>query len=335
MRGIDVASHQGYPNWGAVKNSDVHYAYIKASEGVNYVSTHVDRQWVEATGAGIVRGLYHFARPDLNGPEPEAELFARVVNAKGAKGPGFLPPCLDIEVGGGHLGWWVQRFITRLRQMIDDHRVMVYAGGSFYRNQVGDGALPPNTLAWIAHYNGTPGRSSYLTPRTVMHQYSDSGRVNGIAGNVDLNWATRPLNEITGGGVVPPPPAQGDADLTPEQDAMLRQVLHELLGPRGPQGQIQGWGTENGPRTVVAMLVDIVNTLDDVRGARAEAASANARAANLQARVAEVIQKIESGQHADGAAVKAALVEVLKENLVRVDVTVNAQQAGNAAGNPQ
>jgi GH25 family lysozyme M1 (1,4-beta-N-acetylmuramidase) len=189
MRGIDVASHQGYPNWGAVKNSDVHYAYIKASEGVNYVSTHVDRQWAEATDAGIVHGLYHFARPDLNGPEPEAELFARMVNAKDAKGPGFLPPCLDIEVGapttwGG--GWG---FITRLRQLIGDHKVIVYAGGSFYRSQVGDAALPPNTVAWIAHYNGTPGNSSYPTPRTVLHQYSDSGHVNGIAGNVDLKPA--------------------------------------------------------------------------------------------------------------------------------------------------
>ncbi|MGW5646010.1 hypothetical protein ACWEV3_27975 [Saccharopolyspora sp. NPDC003752] len=111
--------------------------------------------------------------------------------------------------------------------------------------------------------------------------------------------------------------------MTPEQDTMLRQVLHELLGPRGPQGQIQGWGTENGPRTVVAMLVDIVNALDEIRGARAEAASANARAGDLQAKVAEIIQKIEAGQHADTAAIKAALVEALKENLVRVDVTVN------------
>jgi hypothetical protein len=118
--------------------------------------------------------------------------------------------------------------------------------------------------------------------------------------------------------------------LTPEQDTILRQLQHELLGPRGPQGQIQGWGTENGPRTVVAMLV---NTLDDVRGARTEAASANARAADLQTRVTEVIQNIEAGQHADAAAVKTALVEALKENLVRVDVTVSAQQ--DAAGKAQ
>ncbi|MCI2421465.1 N-acetylmuramoyl-L-alanine amidase [Saccharopolyspora sp. K220] len=50
-------------------------------------------------------------------------------------------------------------------------------------------------------------------------------------------------------------------DMTPEQDAILRRLEHELLGPRGPQGEIQGWQTEVGPRTIVAMLVDLVNGL--------------------------------------------------------------------------
>lgn len=48
-------------------------------------------------------------------------------------------------------------------------------------------------------------------------------------------------------------------EMTPEQDAMLRRLEHELLGPRGPQGEIQGWQTAAGPRTIVAMLVDLVN----------------------------------------------------------------------------
>ncbi|MGW1678870.1 peptidoglycan recognition protein family protein [Saccharopolyspora sp. NPDC002376] len=49
--------------------------------------------------------------------------------------------------------------------------------------------------------------------------------------------------------------------MTPNQDAILRRLEQELLGPRGPNGEIQGWHTEVGPRTVVAMLVDLVNTV--------------------------------------------------------------------------
>lgn len=52
-----------------------------------------------------------------------------------------------------------------------------------------------------------------------------------------------------------------ETEMTPEQDAILRRIENELLGPRGPQGEILGWGTELGPRTIVAMLVDLVNGL--------------------------------------------------------------------------
>ncbi|MBQ6643650.1 MAG: N-acetylmuramoyl-L-alanine amidase [Saccharopolyspora sp.] len=54
---------------------------------------------------------------------------------------------------------------------------------------------------------------------------------------------------------------QEDAEMTPEQDAILRRIENELLGPRGPEGQITGWNTMLGPRTPVAMLVDLVNVL--------------------------------------------------------------------------
>ncbi|GAA0532934.1 N-acetylmuramoyl-L-alanine amidase [Saccharopolyspora thermophila] len=54
---------------------------------------------------------------------------------------------------------------------------------------------------------------------------------------------------------------RGPGGMTPEQDAVLRRLEHELLGPRGPNGEIQGWRTELGPRTIVAMLVDLVNAL--------------------------------------------------------------------------
>lgn len=196
-RGIDIARYQDYPDWNAVRGSDVHYAYIKATEGTTYVSTHVDGQWAEASDVGMPRGLYHYAR--IGNPEAEAELFVKLINAKGAKGSGFLPPCLDIEVGEGHLGWWVVRFVARLRGAVGVRRVMLYSGGSFYRDQIGDAALDPDVLVWIAHYDDSPGNSPYLTPKTVLHQYTSTGRVAGIAGKVDLDWALRPLPEIIDG----------------------------------------------------------------------------------------------------------------------------------------
>lgn len=69
--------------------------------------------------------------------------------------------------------------------------------------------------------------------------------------------------------------ADQEDEMTPEQDAILRRLENELLGPRGPEGQIQGWQTAAGPRTVVAMLVDLVN---EVVAKQQETAAAPAQA---------------------------------------------------------
>ncbi|MEV0089295.1 N-acetylmuramoyl-L-alanine amidase [Saccharopolyspora sp. NPDC050642] len=69
--------------------------------------------------------------------------------------------------------------------------------------------------------------------------------------------------------------------MNPEQDAILRRLEHELLGPRGPKGEIQGWQTEIGPRTIVAMLVDLVNEV--VAKQQAPTAPAQGQGADAEA----------------------------------------------------
>lgn len=69
--------------------------------------------------------------------------------------------------------------------------------------------------------------------------------------------------------------------MTPEQDAILRRLETELLGPRGPKGEIQGWQTDLGPRTIVAMLVDLVNEV--VAKQQNPAAAAQAPAPDAEA----------------------------------------------------
>ncbi|WP_190822549.1 hypothetical protein [Saccharopolyspora pogona] len=54
--------------------------------------------------------------------------------------------------------------------------------------------------------------------------------------------------------------APQEDDLTPEQDAILRRIDAELMGP-WKDGKPSGWGTLIGPRTVVAMLVDLHDAL--------------------------------------------------------------------------
>jgi lysozyme len=197
--GVDVSSHQGTVDWPPVRSAGYEFAIIKATEGVGYVSPALDSQWRGANDAGLMTGLYAFARPDTNAPEPEADHFAAHVNRLAAKGPGHLPPCLDIEVGTGDLSHWVLRFIARLRQITGTQAVLVYSGAYFFRDHIGETGMDPDVSLWIADYGRTAGQPRYLTPRVAIHQYASDAQVPGITGNADVNVALRPLGEITGG----------------------------------------------------------------------------------------------------------------------------------------
>ncbi|GGM61128.1 hypothetical protein GCM10012275_35230 [Longimycelium tulufanense] len=217
--GIDVSSHQGNPDWGTVRGAGIEFAYIKASEGVGWTSPTLDSQFQGARGAGLAPGLYHFARPDTgNAPTAEADSFARHLHRLGAHGPGFLPPCLDIELTGGDLRAWCAAFVARLRDRLGRHRVMVYASTNFLLGHLGEPWADANNIWWwVAHYGRAPGQPGHVTPRVVMHQYTSSGRVNGIAGSVDMNRAMRPLSELT----------EGEDDMFTEDDRRRLVEIYE------------------------------------------------------------------------------------------------------------
>lgn len=328
-RGIDVSSYQGYPNFGAVRGAGVEFVYIKATESNNYVSPTVDGQWSAATGAGLVCGLYHFGRPSLNNPEAEAELFSRLINAKGAKGAGHLPPCLDLEVGSGNLAWYVGRFIGHLRQMIGDVPCIVYSGGSFYRNQIGDGALPANTSAWIAHYDGTPGVSSYLTPKTVIHQFTDALSVPG-AGSVDGNESLVSLDVITGGEADMQLGDQytdwaGNVQTVQSTFDHLDQRLADLHSALLDAKPSRYTAPDGSPSSVQLNAVDAIfdNNAADYENVD--------RLVALTAAVNSLSSLLGSLQGLDGdeiaSKVQEAVAHALAENTVHVDVEVGGQPA--------
>jgi lysozyme len=92
IHGVDVSKYQGEIDWDAARQSGVSFAWIKATEGGNFVDDYFDRNWEGAKNAGIPRGAYHFAywcRP----AEEQVKWFEEHVPAE----PGALPPVLDVE----------------------------------------------------------------------------------------------------------------------------------------------------------------------------------------------------------------------------------------------
>src|SRR3954470_16000189 len=59
-QGIDVSHHQGHIAWAKLPRQGVDFAYIKATEGADYVDRRFSINWRAAHAVGIRRGAYHF-----------------------------------------------------------------------------------------------------------------------------------------------------------------------------------------------------------------------------------------------------------------------------------
>lgn len=198
--GIDVSNHQGVINWNAVHDSGHTWAYTKLTEGVGYVDPRGDANLSAASAAGLLAGAYHFARPDTNSAEAEAEHFATELARNNAAGHGWLPPCLDIErAGTGDLPRWVATFIAELRKATGRREVTVYAASGWFAERLDPGCwLDDDVYLWVAHYGRPPGQPGYTTTHVIAHQYSATGRVPGVTGDVDLNHAMVDLSPLLG-----------------------------------------------------------------------------------------------------------------------------------------
>ena len=182
MKGIDVSSHNGNINWEAVKSSGVEVVIIKATEGVDFIDSMVNQHYAGASSVGLNRGFYHFMSEKTD-PHRQAEDFYNCIKDKSYN----CIPTLDIEVNnyGRSASEITDRcleFINRFKEL-SGQDCMIYTGGYFGRDNL-DSRIKCYP-GWIAHYGvSSPMETGF---RVVGHQYTETGRVPGVNGNVDVN----------------------------------------------------------------------------------------------------------------------------------------------------
>ncbi|QIZ98891.1 cell wall-binding repeat-containing protein [Leifsonia sp. PS1209] len=128
VRGLDVSGWQTNINWNQVWADGGRFAYIKATEDLDYKSSQFSTQYSGAYNVGIIRGAYHFATPNTSSGAAQARFF--VQNGGGWSADGrTLPPLLDIEFnpyGGSNTCWglsapqmvaWVADFVNTVTAM--------------------------------------------------------------------------------------------------------------------------------------------------------------------------------------------------------------------------
>lgn len=200
--GIDVSEHQGDISWDAIKNADLHYAWIKTSEGVGFTDSKWWRNRGEAIRTGIPWGGYHFAR--ANGPDwwadarAEAEWF---VDQDGMSGS--LPGMLDMEhteLSSELTLAWADTFCQRVHELCG--RLPVVYWGAYFAEHNGQAAMNDPRMQscvwWMPAYTSSavdPDPMAIPNPnmngprKCNLWQYTSQGRIPGYGGNLDLNVA--------------------------------------------------------------------------------------------------------------------------------------------------
>ncbi len=182
IQGIDVSHHQQEIDWATVASQDIHFAFLKASEGLQHVDPNFSDNWASAKTSGLVRGAYHFYR--ANKPaEVQFNNFTDRVELQ----PGDLPPVLDIETLDGvsreELIAGITKWLT-LAEIKYDVKPVIYTNIKFYYRYLA-GQFDEYPF-WVARY-GTKKPAVGPGLQLAFWQYGDRGQVPGISGPVDLN----------------------------------------------------------------------------------------------------------------------------------------------------
>jgi lysozyme len=184
-RGIDVSHHQGRIEWDAVAGAGVRFAYLKATEGRDFRDPRFRDNWMGAEAAGIARGAYHFFTFCSPG-RAQAEHFLRVAPPV----RGALLPAADVEFRGNCKGWRsLDAVPAELRAFLDAVERAWGAAPILYvtpeaHARVLAGRFGGHSV-WVRDVLRRPAPDAY--GGWLVWQFSETGRVAGIAGAVDLD----------------------------------------------------------------------------------------------------------------------------------------------------
>ena len=189
-KGVDVAAHQhpgGTPiDWSKVRTDGQSFAFVKATEGGDWVNPHYVEDVQAAHAAGLKTGAYHYARPSTDAKTQAANFAAQIALAPDQT----LPPALDIEVDEGksaaQLEQWIEEFTSELKRLTG-RTPMIYTYKYFWMGQMNNSQKFSDMPLWLAAYQDQAPEAVGGWKELSFWQRSGSGKVAGISTDVDMN----------------------------------------------------------------------------------------------------------------------------------------------------
>lgn len=188
MKGIDVSVHNGIIDWEKVKASGIDFAMIRAGYGAGNIDTKFKRNITECNRLDIPCGVYWFSYALNDGmAKKEAQYCLGAVKPYKLE----FPIAFDFEYDS--VTYAKKQGITITKALATSimkafcseiekagYYVINYSNID-YLNKYFEADATKKYGLWLAQWNDKPSRECQIW------QYSSSGKVNGINGNVNVD----------------------------------------------------------------------------------------------------------------------------------------------------
>ena len=191
LKGIDISYYQGNVDFSKVKADGINYAILRSS----YRKTVDSRFFEYVKGCKKVnlpiKGVYHFIYALNNQAALEEAKFCVQQVEKAGLGKGtyiFADFEYDtvtkaakagVKLTKAECNLFTKTFCDYVKSK--GYKTGIYANIDYYQSWYTTDTLSKYPI-WLADYNGEPDY------KCLVQQFTSSGRVNGISGNVDMNY---------------------------------------------------------------------------------------------------------------------------------------------------
>ena len=281
MRGIDVSKHNGYIDWQSAYANGVDFAVMRigvtSNSNANYQKDiRFEENYANARAAGVKVGVYLYTSA-YNKAEIEHDIATLLSILDGRHLD--MPIYIDAEAEGRQTAVGKAALTEVLRhgcELIREggYQAGVYASYSWFKEYIDAGTLQAeDNEIWMAYWQSQPENYDY-SDLCVTWQYSSSGRVSGLNGDVDRDLryealsADHPVHLIqpVGGTLTASKETAGCGErirlqVIPDAGYMVKQVYYgELPAHKSGEGSYY-FTMPDGEITVTAEMEEIVYTL--------------------------------------------------------------------------
>lgn len=186
--GIDVSVYQGDIDWKNVKNSGIEFAIIKAggSDSGFYTDSKFEQNYRNAKAVGMPVGAYYFVGSGCISKTDgiaDAKRFLEIIKGKTFEYPVYI----DLEATSPSNRNGATEACIGFCETMENagYYCGIYASDVSGFNDRLDLSRLSKFDKWVARYGSKP----VVVKSYGIWQKSDSGRISGISGNVDLDEA--------------------------------------------------------------------------------------------------------------------------------------------------